>query len=467
AGWGNGREGAMGGGGDVAAPRGPATLDALTGLLNRTPILQLLQEVTSTPGRGLAVLFVDLDQFKFINDTLGHAAGDQFLKAVADRLKACAGPRDTVARIGGDEFLLLCPTITSRRQAELLGRRIVTSLQQPLTIYGRSVSLSVSVGIAMHSPKAGPVSSDQVGDADLAMYSAKRSGRNSVAVFNDELRRLAAGRLSLEGDLSQAVANDEMDCAYQPIVDLRTGGLVAVEALLRWNSPTRGPLLPRSFIGTAEDSGLIFGLGEFVLRRACAQLAAWRANSENWNSVSMRINVSPRQLRDSTFADLPEQVLASTGLPPSALGLEVTETTFIVDALLARSTLTRLQATGVQVAIDDFGTGYSSLAQLKDLPTDVLKIDRQFVTNINTDAAAAGIVEAIITIARTLGLDVIAEGVETENQRRQLIELGCLYGQGYLWSAAVSPEQLVGLLRRDSSLSGTTRFSLDRVGATD
>ncbi|MDQ6659049.1 MAG: EAL domain-containing protein, partial [Actinomycetota bacterium] len=426
-----------------------------------------LQEITYTPGRGLAVLFIDLDQFKFINDTLGHAAGDQFLKAVADRLKACTGPRDSVARIGGDEFLLLCPTITRRRQAELLGRRIVTSLQQPLAIYGRSVSLSVSVGIAMHSPKAGPLTSDLVGDADLAMYAAKRSGRNSVAVFNDELRQRAAGRLSLEGDLSQALANDEMACAYQPIVDLRTGELLAVEALLRWNSPTRGQLPPRSFIPTAEDSGLIFGLGEFVLRTACTQLAAWRADNKAWHNVSMKINVSPRQLRDSAFADLTEQVLASTRLPARTLGLEVTETTFIVDPLVARNTLTRLRSRGIQVAIDDFGTGYSSLAQLKDLPTDVLKIDRQFITDINTDAEAAGIADAIITLARTLGLGVIAEGVETETQRRQLIELGCLHGQGYLWSAAVGPDELVGLLRTDSSGSGGTRFTLDQLSPAD
>ncbi len=446
--WVNLAEVAISRAGDLAALRDAATSDALTGLMNRTEALRVLAELTAAPDQSLALLFVDLDQFKFVNDTLGHPAGDQFLKVVGDRLGECAGPADLVARFGGDEFLVLCPTISTFDEAERLGQRIVAGLQRPLSIHGRSVSLSVSVGIAMHPPQPGFGSTDLLADADLAMYAAKRSGRSSVAVFNEDLRLKAAGRLSMEGELNEALINGEMGCAFQPVVDLQSQRVVAVEALLRWNSPSRGEVPPKTFIPAAEESGQILALGEFVLYCACAQLAAWRKDTAAWRHVVLGINVSPRQLRDPGFADLVERALGDTGLPPMNLAMEVTESTFIEDAGVARTTLARLRAVGVRVAIDDFGTGYSSLAQLKDLPADVLKIDRQFVTELTSDTAAAGIVETIIILARTLRLQVVAEGIETSAQRRKLLELGCRYGQGYLWSQPVRAERLTELLGR-------------------
>jgi diguanylate cyclase (GGDEF)-like protein len=467
--WVNLAEVAISRAGDLAALRDAATSDALTGLMNRPEALRVLGELTAAPGTSLALLFVDLDQFKFINDTLGHTAGDQFLKVVADRLQDCADPGDVVARFGGDEFLMICPSIDSIEQAERLGHRIVDRLQRPLSVYGRSVSLSLSVGIAMHPPETDSTTSDLVADADLAMYAAKRSGRNSVAVFNEDLRLQAAGRLSLEGELNEALGNGEIGCAYQPVVDLRSGRMIAVEALLRWNHPVRGEVPPMTFISTAEDSGQIFALGEFVLYRACAQLAAWRIDNAAWRHVVLGINVSPRQLRDPSFGALVERVLSDTRLPPNNLALEVTESTFIEGAGVAFATLSQMRAIGVRVAIDDFGTGYSSLAKLKDLPADVLKIDRQFITDLDSDTAA-GIIETIIALARTFELQVVAEGIETSAQHRRLLDLGCRYGQGYLWSRPVSAERLAEFLDRGQAGEvdqRVKRFLLDELAVTD
>ncbi len=425
---------------DITALRAAATLDSLTGLVNRTSILSRIESAVADVTARPAVLFVDLDQFKFVNDTLGHAAGDQFLQIVAGRLTDCADPTDTVARFGGDEFLVLRPACTGCAEAEALAHRIIRSLHRPMTIDGRTLSLSASIGIALRQESSDPHKHiDLVSNADLAMYAAKRTGRNSVAAFTPQMRAEAADRLSLEADLNIALTKGELQCAYQPTVEMGTGRILGVEALLRWNSPTRGAVPPKDFVPVAEDSGLVNAVGLFVLSRSCAQIADWRVASTDWRDVVMWVNVSPRQLRDPGFADVVDELLAINGLPPAALGLEVTESTFIDDSATVRATLLRLRGRGVHIAVDDFGTGYSSLAQLQHLPVDVLKIDQQFIAEIASGGARAGLVAAIVTLAETMGLSVVAEGVETAAQRELLLALGCRTGQGFLWSPPIEP----------------------------
>ncbi|WP_353649258.1 EAL domain-containing protein [Nakamurella sp. A5-74] len=427
----------------VAALHDAATQDALTGLSNRTEALRVLDDLTETPDTAAAVLFVDLDQFKFVNDTLGHAAGDEFLVEMAHRIAVCARPQDTVARIGGDEFLLICPDVTSEQQARAIAGEVVAALGHPMPIAGRSISLSVSVGIGLHPPVTGPASEDLIANADLAMYAAKRTGRNSIAVFDEELRLEAADRLSLEADLADALSDGDLTCAYQPIVDMRNGRMVGLEALVRWTSATRGEVPADLLVAAAEDSGQILQLGEVVLRQACAQMARWRELTPGWRTVGIGVNVSPRQLADPEFGRLVHSVLAETGVPPGQLWLEITEGTVVPDPSLAGTTIAHLREAGVRIAIDDFGTGFSSLAQLKDLPADLLKIDRSFVADITSDRAVGGIVEAIMTLADTLGMVVTAEGIETAEQQQALLDRGCLYGQGFLWSRPLAPDDLL------------------------
>jgi diguanylate cyclase (GGDEF)-like protein len=428
---------------DITALRTAATLDPLTSLVNRTEVTTRIRAAVDGPGHRAAVLFLDLDQFKFVNDALGHAAGDEFLRVVAARLTDCADPEDTVARFGGDEFLVLRPQCHSLAELEALARRMISIVHRPITINGHSLSLSASVGIALQHADSEGAPADLVSDADLAMYAAKRTGRNSVAVFSPGLRAAAAARLSLEADLSVALVNGELDCAYQPTIAMDSGRILDVEALLRWNSPTRGSVPPLSFISVAEASGLIRDLGKFVLLRACRQMVAWRSAAA-WQDVVIWVNVSGRQLLDPGFVGVVEKVLGESGLPSGNLGLEVTESTFIEDSEMARSTLLQLRTQGVHVAIDDFGTGYSSLAQLEYLPVDVLKIDRQFTAEISTSETRVGLVSAILTLAATMGLRVVVEGVETQQQRELLLELGCRTGQGFLWSKPIPAEAFNG-----------------------
>ena len=437
--WVNLAEVAIGRAREVVALHDAATQDRLTGLPNRGQLQRELR-LAIDGGADFAVIFVDLDQFKLVNDTVGHSGGDRFLQAAASRLVDCVGPGNTVGRYGGDEFVVLHRSVAERSDLELLGRRIVAAMQRPLSVYGRTLALSASVGITVRRPGGHPTA-DLIGDADLAMYTAKRSGRGSVAFFADEMRREAAAGIILDGELGSALAKGEIDCAYQPIVDLTDGRLVAVEALLRWTSPTRGVVPPTSVIAAAEASGRILLVGQVILDRACRQLSRWRDGHRVADDVVLGVNVSARQLQHPGFADAVRRTLAETRLPATNLGLEITESAFIENAGPARSTLRCLREMGVQISVDDFGTGYSSLAQLKNLPVDVLKVDRQFVCEIASDVVDAGIVQAIVTLAATLGLTVVAEGVETEPQRRKLVELGIRYGQGYLFSAAVPADE--------------------------
>ena len=421
------------------ALRSAATHDPLTGLPNRTELLQKLATAHPSADRGVGVLFVDLDQFKFVNDTFGHQLGDQFLRATARRLTSAVGDENVVSRFGGDEFLVFCSALDESQTASRLAHRIVDSLRQPMSLQGHTLSMSASVGVATAFDADARPMLDLIGDADLAMYAAKRAGRNSVAMFTSSLRRSAAQRLSLEAELALALANGEIECAYQPSVDLRTGAVRGVEALARWASPTRGPVPPLEFIPVAEDGGLIHDVGARVLRLACAQLARWRQVSPVWQDVRVWVNVSARQLTDMAILDVVDRVLAETSVPPSALGIEVTESCFMDAAAVARAVLAQLRELGILIAIDDFGTGYSSLSQLRQLPVDVLKIDRQFVSDMREDGR---IVDAILTLAGALDLAVVAEGIETAEQCEQLSTSGCAMGQGYLWSRPVTGAEL-------------------------
>lgn len=430
---------------DISDLRTAATRDPLTGLTNRVEALRQLRIATVRAvarGSSIGVLFIDLDQFKFVNDTLGHLIGDEFLRTVALRLRQCAGSGNIVARFGGDEFLVLCPDLTNPSEAEALAREVVVALQAPMNIGGRTLSLSASIGVSSYRGSDGEYSLDPIGDADLAMYAAKRSGRNSVAIFTPDLRESAVERLSLEAELSLALVNSEFSCAYQPTIDLQTGQVVAIEALLRWTSPLRGEVPPLSFIPVAEDSGLIAELGEYVLRNACEQLASWRQQSSSWAQIRVWVNVTVRQLGQQSFPDTVARILEGAGITADSLGLEVTESAFVSDVPGAIGSLIALRRLGVHVAIDDFGTGYSSLSQLKHLPVDALKIDKQFIADMGTVHSDSKIVEAILVLARSLNLMVIAEGVETEAQLLQLNGLGCRYAQGRLWSMPVAPAMM-------------------------
>jgi EAL domain-containing protein (putative c-di-GMP-specific phosphodiesterase class I) len=340
---------------------------------------------------------------------------------------------------------VLCPSVGDSAAAEALARRIVTSLQQPISIFGTTLSLSASIGVAV-SGDATSIRFDLVEDADLAMYAAKRSGRNSVALFSPDLREHVVRRLSLEADLNLGLVAGELACVYQPTVDLATGRIAGVEALLRWNSPSRGRVGPQVFIPVAEESGLIAHVGELVLRQATSQLVQWRAASELWRGITMWVNVSFRQLRDEGFVELVAGTLQACGLPPERLGLEVTESSVMDEQSPALTTLLELRKLGVRIAIDDFGTGYSSLAQLRRLPVDVLKIDRQFIADMELRSEDGKIVETILSMAGSLGLSVVAEGVETDAQRRRLEAYGCPLAQGYLWSRPLAPDDLAELV---------------------
>ena len=410
---------------------GPATAqahtDPLTGLANRRLFRQLLANRLDQPGRGLvAVLFADLDNFKSVNDTQGHADGDRLLAEVAERIGELLHefPESVAARLGGDEFAILLPE-TEEHAAELLAGRFVTSLGRRYTA-APHVAVTVSVGLAVSSKE------DDAGtllrSADLAMYAAKEEGRDRWARYAPEMHTALVERVELEGQLREGLLRGELVLHYQPTYDLPTGQPRGVEALVRWDHPTRGLLAPAQFIPLAENSDLIIGLGRIVLEQACRQLAAWRASLGELAPVEVAVNVSSVQLHQPGFAAQVQAVLEVTDLPPRCLVLEVTESAVMRDVDAVIEILSDLRALGVRIAIDDFGTGHSSLSRLHELPTDEIKIDQSFVQASHDDAT---LLELIITLA-SLGLDVVAEGIETSAQLDTLRQMGCPYGQGYL-----------------------------------
>jgi diguanylate cyclase (GGDEF)-like protein/PAS domain S-box-containing protein len=405
--------------------------DVLTGLPNRALLDERLDHELQRArrmGHGLALMFIDLDGFKTINDSLGHAAGDQLLQAVGHRLQASIRDVDTAARLGGDEFVVVMTDLVNPEDAAVLAEKLLALLAAPVDIDGRPVTVSASIGVAVH-PEDGADRGTLMMAADSAMYAAKAHGRNHVSFYTRALASRARRRLDVEQGLRRSLERGEMALNFQPVFALADGRLVAAEALLRWHRGDGVPVAPEQFVPVAEDSGLIETLGLFVLEQACTQAAAWRAAGLEPPTVC--VNVSPRQLERGDFSARLREVLDASGLPPDRLEIEITESTLRAgEAPLAQ--LDTIKALGVHITIDDFGTGYSSLSALKHLPIDRLKIDRSFVHDLADDPSALAIVETIIAMSRTLGLRVTAEGIETEPQLLALQRLGCEAGQGYL-----------------------------------
>jgi diguanylate cyclase (GGDEF)-like protein len=414
-----------------------AYYDPLTGLPNRQLFNELLhmalaQALRHEHERLLAVLFLDLDRFKVINDTLGHTAGDQLLQVVAQRLNdCCRRDSDTVARRGGDEFIILLPDLDTKQEAVSVAQNIIDSFTRPFIISGQELFISTCIGISIF-PDDGTDSNTLISNADMAMYRAKENGRNRYHLYNPSLNKHASKRLEMGNSLRRGLQRGEFFLNYQPQVNVKTGRMVSVEALARWRHPELGVILPGEFIQMAEEIGLIVPLGEWVLRTACAQNKAWQ--DAGYPPVRMAVNYSSQQFRTHKLAEMVENTLTETGLAPCWLELEVTEGIMLQDVDATIRPLRRLNDLGVHITIDDFGTGYSSLSYIKKLPIHNLKIDKSFVSDIIANNDDAAIATAIITMAHSLRLNVIAEGVETREQMQFLYSLNCFVMQGYFFS---------------------------------
>ena len=426
--------------------------DSLTGLPNRGLFTQLLQaEIESSKQKSdymFAVLFLDLDRFKNINDSLGHTHGDLLLVAFAERLERALRPVDTLARFGGDEFAILLSGMSDTTDAVRVAQRIQNELSQPFVLDKNSAFATSSIGIALSSTGYDKPE-DILRDADTAMYRAKENGKARYEVFDHGMHARAVSRLQLESDLRQAVEQKEFCVYYQPIVSLATGRLAGFEALVRWNHPRRGLVSPADFIPAAEETGLIVPIGEWVLTEACNRIREWQIASPGHRSLSLSVNLSARQVAQSDLLERIKEALETSKLNPHCLKLEITESVVMENAEAATLMFKQLRSLGVQLSIDDFGTGYSSLSYLHRFPLNYLKIDRSFVTRLTTDNDNA-IVRTISTLARNLGMEVIAEGIETEEQYQQLRMLGCEYGQGFLFSPPVDNEGVLQLLAKDA-----------------
>jgi diguanylate cyclase (GGDEF)-like protein len=428
-----------------------ATHDTLTGLPNRRMmerhLSNALAEVVDDTQVGL--LFIDLDRFKLVNDTVGHSHGDELLIEVAARLQAHVRPDDLVTRIGGDEFMIVLGQVVSVSQALELANRLRARLREPFTINGMEFFVSASIGLAFASGDDPHADVEAlVRDADTAMYQAKDAGRDTVAVFDQSMRLRVTERVELEQELRHAVERHQLQLVYQPIVQLPHGPIIGVEVLARWSHPTLGVIPPAKFIPIAEDNGLIVEIGEWVLDQALGQLAMWRARDEALRNLYVAVNLSAVQLHDERLVDTVDRALALHDLPGRALCLEVTESAAMRDPDGAAAILTSLRGLDVRLAMDDFGTEYSSLAYLQRFPIESLKIDRSFVMNLDgSDSADATLVEAIIAMAHALSITTIAEGVETPEQAAHIVALDCDYVQGYLYSRPVQAEQVPHLVR--------------------
>jgi diguanylate cyclase (GGDEF)-like protein len=431
-----------------------ATHDALTGLPNRVLALDRAQQLLARSrrtGQAIAALYIDIDGFKQINDTFGHQAGDRFLEIVSERLTSVVRAVDTAARLAGDEFLVLLDSQTLEIDPELVAERLLEVLREPYDLgaqIGRPLTLTASIGIAQsHDATAEQL----LAEADLAMYAAKTAGKNRHATFRSAMQTASNDRLALELDLADALATRQLFLVYQPIFDLASELTTGVEALLRWRHPSRGIIPPNSFIPIAEDTGQIIAIGRWVLHEACRQAAEWRADG---HQLTISVNVSGRQLDDSQLVDDVQDALANAGLDPSALTLEITETTLMQDPAGAAGRLAAIKALGVRIAIDDFGTGYSSLAYLRQFPIDALKIDRSFITAIASSRQATAVIHTLIQLGKTLGLQTLGEGIEDENQLQYLQDVDCDRGQGFALARPLEPEQLAAFLHNSTTPAG-------------
>jgi diguanylate cyclase (GGDEF)-like protein len=431
--------------------RHSASHDFLTGLPNRSLLLQRIQHAAQRSRRShahAAVLFVDLDRFKRVNDNHGHDTGDELLVAVARRLSSLVRPGDTLARFSGDEFVFLCEDMEAASDAEILAARISSAFVEPFKLTDVELAITASVGIAFAG--AGEhVSSQLVADADVAMYQAKRKGGGAHQVIDLREASDTANRNSLDGELRVAFAQHELSVAYQPIVRTEDGLLTGVEALLRWEHPPRGPVNARAMVDAAEQSGLIMEIGAWVLERACRDRTAWTSSYPNL-PLDLAVNVSGRQLMGEGFAATVSSVLTRTGTPSRFLVLEITENVFINDAEQVMLALDELKKLGVRLALDDFGTGYSSLSYLRQLPIDIVKIDKSFIAGMHQPFATT-ITSAVTNLAHGLGLSVVAEGVETEDQRNAVRTIGCDSAQGYFYDRPVPAPAIMTRLATMSS----------------
>jgi diguanylate cyclase (GGDEF)-like protein/PAS domain S-box-containing protein len=429
-----------------------AYYDALTGLPNRALLQDRLREALNSAcreRRRSALLFLDLDRFKIINDSLGHSFGDLLLRQVADRLRAQIRKQDTVARVGGDEFLVLLPGVETIAEVQSMASRIVSSLTGEFIIQGRSLSVSCSLGISIF-PEHGGDEETLIKNADAAMYNAKEKGCNTFCLFTDEMNARVMERLTMENSLRTAIERNELFLVYQPQIEIASGKMVGLEALLRWKHPALGLVSPDRFIRVAENSGLITSIGEWVLRTACSQLMAWK--EEGLAIVPVAVNVSAVQFRHEGFCDLVRKVLEDTRLAPRYVDLELTESLLLSNADVVYKVLHELQDMGVKLVIDDFGTGYSSLSYLRHFPVTKLKIDRSFIHDVAGNLDAAAITTAIISMSRGLSLKVLAEGVETSAQLEFLRDHGCGEFQGFFFSKPLEATSLRQMLAPDSPL---------------
>jgi diguanylate cyclase (GGDEF)-like protein len=406
--------------------------DTVTGLPNRVKFREHLEQnfANLREEQKFAVLCLDLDHFKQVNDTLGHPVGDQLLKHVAERLHSCIQDTDLVARIGGDEFAIVQTAVERPEKSSQLANRIVDAISAPFDVDGKYIVIGTSIGIAV-APDDGIDPDQLLKNADMALYLAKTDGRGRHRFFELEMDRRLQSRRTLELDLRSAIVHGEFELHYQPILNLQSNEVSGFEALIRWNNPVRGQILPSQFIPLAEETGLILPIGEWVLRTACAQAAAWS------KPVSVAVNLSPAQFKSQDLVQLVLNALASSGLEPARLELEITESVLLQNEASTRAILHKLRALGVRIAMDDFGTGYSSLAYLRSFPFDKIKIDRSFVRDMTRSEECAAIVRAVADLARSLNIITVVEGIETSNQLEMARSEGCDEGQGYLFGRPV------------------------------